>query len=228
MIIGIIRMFYHSSLLSMFTRPPLPYAIDALAPYISQETMEFHSGKHHQTYVDNLNKLVAGTEFENMPLEDVIMKSTGGIFNNAAQIWNHTFYFDSLAPSGTSPLSGDLQVAIDTKWGSADAFMAEFNKVALATFGSGWAWLVRKSDGSLDIVSTSNAATPLTGSDTSLLTCDVWEHAYYIDYRNARAKYLENFWKVVNWNQVAVPLPKIGVLGIYGLSLKIPSSHYQE
>jgi Fe-Mn family superoxide dismutase len=186
----------------MFTRPSLPYANDALAPYISAETLEFHAGKHHQTYVDNLNKLVAWTEFENQSLEDVIKNSTGGIFNNAAQIWNHTFYFDSLAPATSAPISDTMTQAIVAKWGSFESFQAEFNKVALATFGSGWAWLVRKSDGSLDIVSTSNAATPLTGEDIPLLTCDVWEHAYYIDYRNARAKYLENFWYVVNWTKV--------------------------
>ncbi len=188
----------------MFTRPPLAYAIDALAPYISEETLEFHSGKHHQTYVDNLNKLVSGTEFENMSLEEIIKKSSGAIFNNAAQIWNHTFYFDSLAPVGHDIPSRELYAAIDAKWGDLDVFMAEFNKVALATFGSGWAWLVATADGSLDIISTSNAATPLTDMAlTPLLTCDVWEHAYYIDYRNARARYLENFWKVVNWKIVS-------------------------
>lgn len=187
----------------MFTRPSLPYAIDALAPYISQETLEFHSGKHHQTYVDNLNKLVVWTEFENQSLESVIQHSTGGIFNNAAQIWNHTFYFDSLAPANSSPVSATILDAINAKWGTLEAFQAEFNKVALATFGSGWAWLVKGADGSLDIISTSNALTPLTNpAVVSLLTCDVWEHAYYIDYRNARAKYLENFWSIVNWGKV--------------------------
>lgn len=186
----------------MFTRPSLPYAIDALAPYISSETLEFHSGKHHQTYVDNLNKLVTGTEFENMNLEEVIKKSSGGIFNNAAQVWNHTFYFDSLAPVFDILHLGDFRTAIEQKWGSVENFQSEFNKVALATFGSGWAWLVRKTDGSLEITSTSNAQTPLTTEDIPLLTCDVWEHAYYIDYRNARAKYLENFWSIVNWAKV--------------------------
>ena len=188
----------------MFTRPPLAYAIDALVPHISQETLEYHSGKHHQTYLDNLNRLVAGTDHETQTLEQVIHTSKGAIFNNAAQIWNHTFYFDSLAPVGHDIPSRELYVAIDAKWGDLDLFMAEFDKVALATFGSGWAWLVVTADGSLDIVSTSNAATPLTDMAlTPLLTCDVWEHAYYIDYRNARAKYLENFWKVVNWNMVS-------------------------
>lgn len=187
----------------MFTRPPLLYAIDALAPYISQETLEFHSGKHHQTYVDNLNKLVVWTEFENQSLESVIQHSTGGIFNNAAQIWNHTFYFDSLAPANSSLISATILDAINAKWGALEVFQSEFNKVALSTFGSGWAWLVKSADGSLDIVSTSNAATPLINpAVVSLLTCDVWEHAYYIDYRNARAKYLENFWSIVNWGKV--------------------------
>lgn len=181
------------------TRPKLPYGIDALSPYISAETLEFHSGKHHQTYVDNLNKLIVGTPHEEQELEEVIKTSTGGIFNNAAQIWNHTFYFESLAPAGSAKLDGSLKQAIVAKWGSEEAFIAEFNKVAIGTFGSGWAWLVKKSDGSLDIVSTSNAGTPLTTEDTAILTCDVWEHAYYIDTRNARPKYLENFWKVVNW-----------------------------
>ncbi len=187
----------------MFTRPSLSYAIDALSPYISQETLEFHSGKHHQTYVDNLNKLVVWTEYENQSLEEVIKNSTGGIFNNAAQIWNHTFYFDSLAPASTSTFSENFLSKIVQKWGNMESFQAEFNKVALATFGSGWAWLVKGVDGSLDIISTSNALTPLTNGElVPLLTCDVWEHAYYIDYRNARAKYLENFWNVVNWEKV--------------------------
>jgi Fe-Mn family superoxide dismutase len=188
----------------MFTLPPLPYDMDALAPYISRETLEFHHGKHHQTYVDNLNKLVPGTEHEGQSLEEIIASSKGGIFNNAAQIWNHTFYFDSLGPVGHDIPSRELYAAIDAKWGDLDVFMAEFSKAALANFGSGWTWLVANPDGSLDIVSTSNAATPLTQTDvTPLLTCDVWEHAYYIDYRNARAKYLENFWKVVNWKVVS-------------------------
>lgn len=188
----------------MFTRPPLTYAIDALSPHISQETLEFHSGRHHQTYVDNLNRLVAGTDHESQTLEQVIHTSKGGIFNNAAQIWNHTFYFDSLAPIAHHIPSRELYAAIEAKWGDLDVFMAEFDKVALATFGSGWAWLVANSDGSLDIISTSNAATPLTDMTlTPLLTCDVWEHAYYIDYRNSRVKYLENFWKIVNWNMVS-------------------------
>jgi Superoxide dismutase len=185
------------------TLPPLPYPLDALAPHISKETLEFHYGKHHQTYVTNLNNLIQGTEFENMSLEDTVKKSSGGIFNNAAQVWNHTFYWNSLSPNGGGEPSGKLAEAINAKWGSVAAFKEAFNKSAAGNFGSGWTWLVKKPDGSLDIVNTSNAATPLTTSDVPLLTCDVWEHAYYIDYRNARPKYLENFWNLVNWDFAA-------------------------
>ncbi|SPR99081.1 superoxide dismutase [Fe] [Cupriavidus taiwanensis] len=180
--------------------PPLPYAHDALAPHISKETLEFHHDKHHQTYVTNLNNLIKGTEFENATLEEIVKKSSGGIFNNAAQVWNHTFYWDSLTPNGGGQPTGALADAINAKWGSFDKFKEEFTKVAVGTFGSGWAWLVKKADGSLDLVSTSNAATPLTTDAKPLLTCDVWEHAYYIDYRNARPKYVEAFWNVVNWD----------------------------
>ncbi|NYT66019.1 superoxide dismutase [Fe] [Alcaligenaceae bacterium] len=189
-----------------FTLPALPYAIDALAPHISQETLEFHHGKHHQTYVTNLNNLVAGTEFESASLEDVVKKSSGGVFNNAAQVWNHTFYWNSLSPNGGGQPTGALLDAINAKWGSVDAFKDAFNKSAAGNFGSGWTWLVKKTDGSLDIVNTSNAATPLTTSDVALLTCDVWEHAYYIDYRNARPKYLESFWALANWDFAAANL----------------------
>jgi len=181
------------------TLPPLPYALDGLSPYISKETLEYHYGKHHQAYVTNLNNLIKGTEFESLGLEDIVKKSTGGIFNNAAQVWNHTFYWNSMKPNGGGTPTGALAQAIDAKWGSFDRFKEEFTKCAIGTFGSGWAWLVQKSDGSLDLVSTSNAATPLTGDAKPLLTCDVWEHAYYIDTRNARPKYLENFWNLVNW-----------------------------
>jgi len=181
------------------TLPPLPYALDGLSPYISKETLEYHYGKHHQAYVTNLNNLIKGTEFESLGLEDIVKKSTGGIFNNAAQVWNHTFYWNSMKPNGGGVPTGALAQAIDAKWGSFDRFKEEFTKCAIGTFGSGWAWLVQKSDGSLDLVSTSNAATPLTGDAKPLLTCDVWEHAYYIDTRNARPKYLENFWNLVNW-----------------------------
>ncbi|MEJ0002970.1 MAG: superoxide dismutase [Pararobbsia sp.] len=182
--------------------PQLPYAKNALAPHISEETLEFHYGKHHQTYVTNLNKLIVGTEFENASLEDIVRKASGGIFNNAAQVWNHTFFWNSMIPGGSTP-SGALAEAIDKKYGSYDKFKEEFAKVAVGTFGSGWAWLVRKADGSLDIVSTSNAATPLTTDSKPLLTLDVWEHAYYIDYRNARPKFVEAFWNIVNWGFAA-------------------------
>ena len=182
--------------------PPLPYAHDALAPHISKETLEFHHDKHHQTYVTNLNNLIKGTEFENDTLEAIVKKSSGGIFNNAAQVWNHTFYWESMKPNGGGQPTGALADAINAKWGSFDKFKEEFTKTAVGTFGSGWAWLVKKTDGSLDLVSTSNAATPLTTDAKPLLTCDVWEHAYYIDYRNARPKYVEGFWKLVNWEFV--------------------------
>ncbi len=187
-----------------FTLPPLPYALDALSPHISRETLEYHYGKHHQTYVDNLNKLVPSSEYEGLDLEAIIKKApVGGVFNNAAQIWNHTFYFESLAPASHHIPSKSLLDAINTRWETIDNFKAEFTKAALANFGSGWTWLVKKADGTLDILSTKNAETPLTTEDTPLLTCDVWEHAYYIDYRNARAKYIENFWKVVDWTKVS-------------------------
>jgi Fe-Mn family superoxide dismutase len=173
--------------------------MDALAPTISKETLEFHYGKHHQTYVTNLNNLIPGTEFEAASLEEIVKKSSGGIFNNAAQVWNHTFYWNSMAPNAGGEPSGKLADAINAKWGSVAAFKEAFNKSAAGNFGSGWTWLVKKADGSLDIVNTSNAATPLTTTDVALLTCDVWEHAYYIDYRNARPKYLESFWTLANW-----------------------------
>lgn len=183
--------------------PPLPYAMDALQPHISKETLEFHYGKHHQTYVTNLNNMIKGTEFENASLEAIVKKSSGGIFNNAAQIWNHTFYWNSMKPKGGGKPAAGLAQAIDKKWSSFDAFKDAFNKSAAGNFGSGWTWLVKKADGSVDIVNTSNAATPLTGTDKPLLTCDVWEHAYYIDYRNARPKYLEAWWNLVNWDFAA-------------------------
>ena len=180
--------------------PALPYAKDALVPHISEETLEFHYGKHHQTYVTNLNNLVPGTEFEGLTLEEIVVKSSGGIFNNAAQIWNHTFYWNSLSPNGGGEPVGDLANAINRTFGSFDAFKEAFTKCAVTTFGSGWAWLVKNKDGSLALVSTSNAGCPLTEGQTPLLTCDVWEHAYYIDYRNARPAYLEAFWALVNWD----------------------------
>ncbi|MCX7201992.1 MAG: superoxide dismutase [Fe] [Burkholderiales bacterium] len=185
------------------TLPALPYALDALSPHISKETLEFHYGKHHQTYVTNLNNLVKGTEFEALGLEDIVRKSSGGVFNNAAQIWNHTFYWNSLSPKGGGQPSGALAAAISAKWGSFDAFKEAFNKSAVGNFGSSWTWLVKKADGSLDIVNTSNAATPVTGTDKPLLTCDLWEHAYYIDYRNRRPDYLAGWWSLVNWEFAA-------------------------
>jgi Fe-Mn family superoxide dismutase len=183
--------------------PDLPYAMDALAPHISKETLEFHYGKHHKTYVDNLNKLIEGTEFAQASLEEIIKKSSGGIFNNAAQVWNHTFYWHCLAPKAGGEPEGGLADAIKKKWGTFDTFKAEFTKQATGNFGSGWTWLVRKPDGDLDIVNTSNAQTPLTSENVPLLTCDVWEHAYYIDYRNKRPDYLGAFWNLVNWKFVA-------------------------
>lgn len=184
--------------------PPLPYAMDALAPSISKETFEFHYGKHHQTYVTNLNNLIKGTEFENLDLEAIVKKSSGGIFNNSAQVWNHTFFWNSMKPGGGGKPSGALAAAIDKKWGSFDACKEAFSKSALGNFGSGWTWLVKKADGSVDIVNTSNAATPLTTADKALITIDVWEHAYYIDYRNARAKFVETFLNaLVNWDFAA-------------------------
>ena len=182
-----------------FELPALPYANDALAPHISAETIEYHYGKHHQTYVTNLNNLIPGTEFEGLSLEEIVKKSTGGIFNNAAQVWNHTFYWHSLSPNGGGEPTGALAEAIDKTFGSFEKFKEELTKTAVTTFGSGWAWLVKNADGSLALVSTSNAATPLTTGQTPLLTVDVWEHAYYIDYRNLRPKYLEAFWALVNW-----------------------------
>ncbi len=179
--------------------PPLPYAMDALSPHVSKETLEYHYGKHHQAYVTNLNNLIKGTEFENASLEDIVKKSSGGIFNNSAQVWNHTFYWNSLSPSGGGEATGAIGDAIKAKWGDFAAFKEAFTKAAIGQFGSGWAWLVKKGGG-VDIVTTGNADTPLKGSDTALLTCDVWEHAYYIDYRNARPKYMEAYWNIVNWD----------------------------
>ena len=183
--------------------PALPYAQDALEPHISSETLEYHYGKHHATYVTNLNKLISGTEFESASLEDIIMKAKGGIFNNAAQVWNHTFYWNGLSPQGGGEPSGALADAISEAFGSFDAFKAAFAQSAVGNFGSGWTWLVKNADGSVEIVNTSNAANPMTDGKTPLLTIDVWEHAYYIDYRNARPKYLEEIWKLVNWDFVA-------------------------
>ena len=184
--------------------PALPYEKNALEPHISAETLEYHYGKHHQAYVTNLNNLIKGTEFENADLVDIIKKSSGGVFNNSAQVWNHTFYWHSMrAPHDGNAPSGKLADAINKAFGSLDKFKEEFTKSAVGNFGSGWTWLVQRPDGSLGIVNTSNAATPITGSDKPLLTCDVWEHAYYIDYRNARPKYIEAFWNLANWEFAA-------------------------
>lgn len=183
-----------------FELPALPYAKDALAPHISVETLEFHYGKHHQTYVDKLNGLVPGSEFEGKTLEEIIKTSSGGVFNNAAQIWNHTFYWNCLSPNGGGEATGAVAEAINAAFGSFDKFKEEFTNSAINNFGSAWTWLVKKADGSVAIVNTSNAATPLTDeSVTPLLTVDVWEHAYYIDYRNSRPNYLGAFWNLVNW-----------------------------
>jgi superoxide dismutase, Fe-Mn family len=183
--------------------PALPYAMDALAPTLSQETLEYHYGKHHQTYVTNLNNLIPGTEFEALSLEDIIMKSSGGVFNNAAQVWNHSFYWNCLSPTGGGAPTGALAAAIDAKFDSFEEFKKQFNQAGATNFGSGWTWLVKNADGSLEIFNTSNAGTPMTSGKQALLTLDVWEHAYYIDYRNARPKYLETIWNIVNWDFVA-------------------------
>jgi Fe-Mn family superoxide dismutase len=184
--------------------PALPFAPDALTPYLSKETFEFHYGKHHQAYVTNLNNLIKGTEFESLALEDIVRRSSGGIFNNAAQIWNHTFFWNSMKPAGGGEPAGALAAAIAAKFGGYAAFKEAFTKSAVGNFGSGWTWLVRKPDGSVDIVNTANAATPLTTADRPLLTVDVWEHAYYIDYRNARPKFVETFLShLANWDFAA-------------------------
>lgn len=182
------------------TLPPLPYAMDALQPHISKETLEYHYGKHHQAYVTNLNKLIPGTEFENMALEDIVRKSQGPVFNNSAQIWNHTFFWHSMSPQGGGKPRGQVAKAIDAKFGSFDAFKDKFSAAAVAVFGSGWAWFVKHPDGSVGIETTSNANTPLTSDSKPLLTCDVWEHAYYIDYRNRRPDFVAAYWNLINWD----------------------------
>ena len=182
-----------------FELPALPYEKNALEPHISAETLEFHHGKHHATYVTKLNGLVEGTDLASKSLEEIIKSSDGGVFNNAAQIWNHTFYWNSLSPNGGGEPTGDLADAINAKWGSFAEFKAAFNDKAVNNFGSSWTWLVKAADGSLDIVNTSNAGTPITGDLVPLITVDLWEHAYYIDYRNVRPNYLEGFWALANW-----------------------------
>jgi Fe-Mn family superoxide dismutase len=186
-----------------FTLPKLPYAMDALLPYISQETLEYHYEKHHNAYVVNLNKLVTDTEFASMSLEEIIKKSSGPVFNNAAQVWNHTFYWHCLSPNGGGEPTGTVAQAINTAFGSFAAFKEQFSQAAISTFGSGWAWLVQDQQGQLKIISTSNAGTPMTEGLIPLLTCDVWEHAYYIDYRNLRVDYVSAFWNLINWTFVA-------------------------
>ncbi|MBN2165369.1 MAG: superoxide dismutase [Marinilabiliaceae bacterium] len=185
-----------------FELPKLPYEADALEPVISRKTIEFHYGKHHQAYINNLNNLIAGTEFENSKLEDIIIKSDGGIFNNAAQVWNHTFYFQSLSPNGGGKPQGELATAIEENFGSFEAFQNQFAQAAATQFGSGWAWLVKKENGKLEITKESNAGCPLTKGDIPLLTIDVWEHAYYLDYQNRRPDYISSFWKLINWDIV--------------------------
>jgi Fe-Mn family superoxide dismutase len=179
--------------------PDLPYAADALEPHVSAETLDFHHGKHHQTYVTKLNELIAGTEYEDLALEEIIRRASGGTFNNAAQIWNHSFYWNCLSPSGGGAPTGKIAEAIDAKWGSFDKFKEELTQSAVTNFGSGWTWLVKNAQGELEILNTSNAGNPLTEGKTPILTIDVWEHAYYIDYRNARPKYIEAYWNLANW-----------------------------
>ena len=182
-----------------FELPALPYDRDALEPHISKETLDYHYGKHHNTYVVKLNGLVEGTEMATQSLEEIVKTSTGGAFNNAAQIWNHTFYWNCLSPNGGGQPTGALADAINAAFGSFEEFVAKFSEMAVNNFGSSWTWLVKNSDGSVEIVNTSNAATPLTTDQKPLLTCDLWEHAYYIDYRNVRPDYLKAFWALVNW-----------------------------
>ncbi len=183
--------------------PPLPYEKNALEPHISAETLEYHYGKHHAGYVKKLNAAIEGTEYANAALEDIIKKAQGGLFNNAAQTWNHTFYWNSMSPNGGGEPTGKLLDAINKAFGSVEKFKDEFGKQAAGNFGSGWTWLVQRPDGNLAVVNTSNAATPITGSDKPLLTMDVWEHAYYIDYRNARPDYISAYWHLVNWTFAA-------------------------
>ena len=186
-----------------FELPVLPYADDALAPHVSSETLAYHHGKHHRAYVDNLNRMVTGTPWGQSSLEEIVAKAEGGIFNNAAQVWNHTFYWSCMSPEGGGEPSPPLSARINYTFGNYAAFREKFTEAALTHFGSGWAWLVGEPSGRLSIVTTDNADNPLRKSTQPLLTCDVWEHAYYIDYRNARAEYLEHFWELVNWEFVS-------------------------
>ncbi|MFO7755864.1 MAG: superoxide dismutase [Bacteroidales bacterium] len=183
--------------------PKLPYEKDALKPYISEETIEYHYGKHHSTYVDKLNGLIPGSQYEDAGLESIIKNAEGGIFNNAAQIWNHTFYFEGFSPEGSREPKGELAEAIKTSFGSFEKFKEEFSTAGATLFGSGWVWLVKNNNGSLSIVQKSNAENPLQDGQKPLLTCDVWEHAYYIDYRNKRPDYIKSFWEIVDWDIIA-------------------------
>lgn len=185
-----------------FELPPLPFAMDALEPFISKETLEFHYGKHHQAYVNNLNNLVPGSEYEGKSLEDIIKTSAGGVFNNGAQVWNHTFYWNCLAPNAGGAPKGTVEDALVASFGSFENFKDQFSKAAATLFGSGWAWLVKTPAGKLEIIQESNAGNPLKDGHTPLLTCDVWEHAYYIDKQNRRPDYISDFWNLVNWNGV--------------------------
>ncbi len=186
--------------------PKLPYAHDALEPYISKRTIEFHYGKHHQAYVNNLNKLIVGTEFEDASLDDIVKRAGGGIFNNGAQVWNHTFYWNCMKPHDSGEPGGELADALLKNFGSVAEFKEKFSAAAATLFGSGWAWLVKKDDGTLQIVQESNAGNPMKNGATPLLTCDVWEHAYYLDKQNVRPDYIADFWKLVDWNAVAARL----------------------
>ncbi|WP_394707642.1 superoxide dismutase [uncultured Draconibacterium sp.] len=186
-----------------FSLPKLPYAPDALEPYISEKTLDFHYGKHHQAYVNNVNNLIVGTEFENASLEEIIEKAEGGIFNNGAQVWNHTFYFMQFSADGCDTPKDELKAAIEAKFGSVEGFKADFAKAAATLFGSGWAWLVVNASGELEIVQTSNAANPMRDGKKPIMTCDVWEHAYYIDKKNARPAYIEDFWKILDWKVIS-------------------------
>ena len=185
-----------------FTLPALRYPHDALEPVISEKTIEYQFGTHHQAYVNNQNNLIPGTEFEHADLEEIIRKSDGGIFNNAAQVWNHTFYWNCMKPDGGGEPGGKLAEEIKQFFGSCEKFKEQFSKAAATLFGSGWTWLVKDAYGNLDIVQTSNAGCPVKEGLTPLLTCDVWEHAYYIDKKNARPAYIEDFWKIVDWDAV--------------------------
>ena len=191
-----------------FELPKLPYGKGSLEPFISEKTIDFHYGKHHQAYVNNLNNLVPGTEFENASLEEIIQKAEGGIFNNGAQVWNHTFYFYQFNPIGCHEPKDEMKAALEEKWGTVEAFKEEFSKAAATLFGSGWAWLVQNEAGELEIVQTGNAGNPLREGKTPLLTCDVWEHAYYLDKQNARPKYIEDFWRIIDWKVISERLTK--------------------